>query len=258
MLLPGCVCCGCQYPFKASTVSVEVTVESTGMDVYWGGGVQSDGAVCPCNVASGTYTTTQGAGSYKPPSGVFSLSQFLPGSNIFVYEDTLVQIRINLFASGTERFLLQGATIPRRGAAAQWPTIDCQLGVPDMRPISGPGSLILGTYGFNVSQSCSGLAYTCNAPWSPGVAGHSTPTVTQCPTASNPFVEFGFSTYVPAKNVAAMEAAHTANTGGCAAPVTTIGYEGGTAGTAQPATFKITSIKVFYNDGTPDLELLPI
>ena len=254
VLLPGCVCCGCEYPYKASTAGVEVTVESTGADVYWGLGVQSTVSACPCSVAAGTYGRVEGYGSYRPPSGVFSLAQFSGGN--FRYEDSLVFLSITLFSSGADRFSFQANTVPRVITFRTYPGVDCTAGIPDMRPPSGAGVLLSGTYGCSISQSCSERLYTCAAPWSPAISGYSTPTVNQCPTSASPFAEFGFSTYAQAKDVAASEAAWASTVPGCGA-VSTVGYEGGTAGTAQPATFKITSIKVLYSDGTPDLELMP-
>jgi hypothetical protein len=64
------------------------------------------------------------------------------------------------------------------------------------------------------------------------------------------------ATYAAPKNVAAAEASHDFFTSNCSPAVRTDWSDTGSPDTVYSAAFKITSIKVLYSGGAPDLELL--
>jgi hypothetical protein len=240
VLLPGCVCCGCVYPLTGATTSVEVTVESTGTDVYWAYGLQSSSGLCPCRAAA-----------YKPPSGVFSLSGGFGG--VFGYSQPDMEISAQLFSTGATRFSLVARAVGTRTLFTQYQGL-CH---PSVLTFGDP-SLSLGiAYRCDLSQSCATQEYSCSALRVTGLAGFPLPSVSQCPSPESAFAEFAVATYAAPKNVAAAEASHDFATSNCSPAVRTDWSDTGSPDTVYSAAFKITSIKVLYSDGTPDLELLP-
>lgn len=252
VLLPGCVCCGCEYPLTAATTSVEVTVEATGTDVYWAYGLQSSSGLCPCG-AAGEFTTRRGAAAYKPPAGVFSLGGGFGG--VFGYNQPDVNISVQLFSAGATRFSLRADAVGTRTLFTQFTGggAFCWDSVLDF----GDPSFSLGrAYRCDLSQSCDTREYSCASSRITGLAGFPLPSVSQCPTAGSAFAEFALATYAAPKNVAAAEADHNFYTSNCSTPTRTDWSDTGSPNTVYAATFKITSVKVLYSGGAPDLELI--
>jgi hypothetical protein len=249
VLLPGCACCGCVYPLTASTTSVEVTVESTGTDVYWAYGLQSSSAFCACS-AAGDFTTRRGGAAYKPPAGVFSLSS--AGSGLFFYNQQDMEISVQLSSTGATRFSLASYAVGTRTLFTNFNDF-CH---PSVLDFGDPAGSLGRAYRCDLSQSCVTGDYSCAASRVTSLSGFPLPSVSQCPAPGSAFAEFSLATYAAPKNVAAAEASHNALTGNCSPPTRTDWSDSGTPDTVYASSFKITSIKVLYSGGAPALELL--
>lgn len=268
VLLPGCACCGCSYPYIDSrpysgdyVSSVEVVCESSGQDAYWSYGVRTPNAFCVCQPLSGGYITTRGSASYKPANGVFSLSGYPSGSShILSFQSANIVLQIELFFQGSTRFVLQGSTILGVNTVGTYPPGQDERFCAQLYDLSHFSYGTRHLYGFSLQQTCNDLQYSATAilPVSHSTLVDYQPLVVNTPSTQNPVLQFGFFTYTDIQQIASDTSSVDSYYGtACGTPaVVTYGPSFGVPGQGYSAPFAISSIKVFYNNGT-FMELLP-
>lgn len=247
VLLPGCGCCGCNFPWKSTISSVDITVQSTGTDVYWSWG--ANGTLYQC--ATGYYSVGS-AFSYKPPSGVYSLVAY--GGARFGYESGDISILIDL--AFTQQAATKFSLAVRTGAYGGLSVLHTAgssacYALASLAPGWLPFTYRFDAYECRLDQSCVTGLYSCSSSKLTYSGGWLSPSVVQTPQGDGSPAEFSLSTWTGAKNK--QQATIPTFAGQI---VFTDGPENASDNTAYSASLKVTNIVVKYNDGTPDVILL--